>query len=67
MAEDPGRAGLGPARVRPAQQVLLTLIAGMAPLVLSILMIHPPCRVSNPRVPEYYPVLSLNKETLRQI
>jgi hypothetical protein len=44
------------------------LIAGMAPLVFSILMIHPPVGFEQTRaVPKYYPVLSLNREPLRQI
>lgn len=40
---------MGPARTVRDQQVLLMLIAGMAPLVALILMIHPPVGVGNPR------------------
>ena len=36
-----GRAGAWPVHAARDQQVLLTLIAGMASLVSSILMIHP--------------------------
>lgn len=46
----PGGPGWGPPEPSGDQQVLLMLIAGMAPLVALILMIHPPVGFEqNPR------------------